>query len=195
MPLVDIQNLTRQQLKDQKAELIEEASKEPVPELAARYVQALTDAKARDESLAVHAALTKDAQDELGGWQQQVEQLKQAREADAKEAEETIAKLQRELADANEAIQTHAAEMKRAASQADQIRKAAAAEVARATRSEADAGKREQAANKAKADAQQELAHMAEYTKSERGRLERQKVLAQKLEEVAKLEASLQGGE
>lgn len=52
MPLSTIENMTFAELRAQKAALIEAAAKEPVPELAARYVQGRTDAKQRDERMA-----------------------------------------------------------------------------------------------------------------------------------------------
>lgn len=51
MTLVEIENLTAAELKSRKAELIEQAKKAKVDELAARYVQARTDATIRDEKL------------------------------------------------------------------------------------------------------------------------------------------------
>lgn len=53
MNLHEIENMTAAELKADKSELIELAKAEPVADLAARYVQARTDAKIRDEAMAV----------------------------------------------------------------------------------------------------------------------------------------------
>lgn len=52
MTLIEIENLSFADLKKQRAELITEAAKATAEELAARYVDARTDAKQRDEKLA-----------------------------------------------------------------------------------------------------------------------------------------------
>jgi hypothetical protein len=49
--LENIQNMTGQELKSKRDVLIAEAQLASLPELAARYVQSLTDAKLRDEKL------------------------------------------------------------------------------------------------------------------------------------------------
>jgi len=56
MSLVEIENLSHADLKAQRDTLISAAAKAPAVELAARYVQARTDAKARDEKLAEQGA-------------------------------------------------------------------------------------------------------------------------------------------
>lgn len=55
MGICDIENLSAAELKAQKAELLEAAKATPVDDLAARYLQARTDAKQRDEKLAEQA--------------------------------------------------------------------------------------------------------------------------------------------
>ena len=56
MSLHEIENLTHAELKAQRDELVKAAAHEHVADLAARYVQARTDAKARDEKLAEQGA-------------------------------------------------------------------------------------------------------------------------------------------
>lgn len=86
MQLHDIENLSVEELKGRKAELIAEAAKAPPAELAARYVQARLDAKARDATLAeqgrtiatLNATLEKERQeraDERQAAQQERQQL------------------------------------------------------------------------------------------------------------------------
>lgn len=53
MKLHDIENLTHAELKAGRTELIEEAKTAPHDDLAARYVQARLDSKARDETMSV----------------------------------------------------------------------------------------------------------------------------------------------
>ena len=52
MELTDIEGLAAAELKKRRDELVAEAAKAPVEQLAARYVQARTDATRRDEKLA-----------------------------------------------------------------------------------------------------------------------------------------------
>ena len=52
MELTDIEGLAAAELKKRRDELVAEAAKAPVEQLAARYVQARTDATRRDEKMA-----------------------------------------------------------------------------------------------------------------------------------------------
>jgi len=70
MTLPDIENLTFAELKARRDELIAEAAKQPVNELAGRYVKARTDAKMRDESLGEQAGIIKALQDGSGALQE-----------------------------------------------------------------------------------------------------------------------------
>lgn len=52
MELHEIENLSATEIKEQRAQLIEDAKAAPVDQLASRYMQARLDAKTRDEKLA-----------------------------------------------------------------------------------------------------------------------------------------------
>ncbi len=73
MKLHEIENLTASELKDRKPELIEAAKLASVDDLAARYVQARTDAKLRDESLAEQAKTLEALRTGLEAAKQQAE--------------------------------------------------------------------------------------------------------------------------
>lgn len=60
MKLTDIENLTHDELKARRLELITAAETGDVKELATRFVDARTDAKLRDEKLAEQAATLKN---------------------------------------------------------------------------------------------------------------------------------------
>lgn len=63
MKLSEIENLSHADLKAKRAELIEAIKGEPAAELAARYIQARTDAKMRDEKLSEQGETIKALQD------------------------------------------------------------------------------------------------------------------------------------
>lgn len=118
MNLTDIENMTHAQLKERHAELVAEAAKQPADALAARYVQARTDAKQRDEKLAEQGKTITLLQQSLD---------KAAAELESSDSE--LAKAQGQLAEqerviaahitaANDTLMAHAAEL-------DQLRKGA----------------------------------------------------------------------
>lgn len=75
MTLNEIENLSAADLKARRDELVAEAGKAPVKELAAQYVRARTDAKHRDEALADQAATIRALQDGMGAMQGKVASL------------------------------------------------------------------------------------------------------------------------
>ena len=80
MSLTEIENLAHAELKAQRDELVKAAAKAPANELAARYVQARTDAKARDEKLAEQGRTINALND---ACETAKEKLAQAREANS----------------------------------------------------------------------------------------------------------------
>ena len=71
MTITDIENLSFAELKAKRVELIEAAKAVPLDDLAARYVQARTDATARDEKLAEQGKTIIALQDGLAAAKQQ----------------------------------------------------------------------------------------------------------------------------
>ena len=76
MTLEQIENMSVAELKATRTELIEAARGLPPEDVAARYVQARTDAKARDETLAKQGRTITALQDGAAAAKQQVESLR-----------------------------------------------------------------------------------------------------------------------
>ncbi len=89
MPSHDIENSSFTELKAGKDSFVASATKWPVDELAARYVQARTDAKGRDEKLAEQA-------DTLGHLNEALAAAKEDRNITKAEADKSITRLQSE---------------------------------------------------------------------------------------------------
>lgn len=107
MTLIEIENLTFAELKSHRSEAIEAAKAADVGELAARFVDARTDAKQRDEKLGEQGKIIVLLQDSLERAAQQFAEFQ--RRADAAEqsctvANNTIAGLRDELAKAREEL-------------------------------------------------------------------------------------------
>jgi len=141
----DIENMTADELKARSAELAEALNAEPPADLAARYVQARTDAKRRDEKLAEQGktitalrtgldATTQKADEAMAAAQRLAERcdaLAQAAEAaQVQRADETAAlgaKLAAETARANR-LKTEAIRNNRALTTAAKVLNDAQAE-------------------------------------------------------------------
>lgn len=73
MSIHDIENMTFAELKAQRAELVKEAETLDRKDVAARYIQARTDATQRDEKLAEQARILESLQTGLEASKQQAE--------------------------------------------------------------------------------------------------------------------------
>lgn len=91
MKLHDIENLPFAELKARRVELVKVAIVTEVDELAARYVQARTDAKGRDEKLAEQAKT-------LAALQEGLEAVKEREALTTKACDEAVAAIQKESA-------------------------------------------------------------------------------------------------
>lgn len=75
MNIAEIENLSFSELKAGGVNLVEAAQKLPAEELAARYVQARTDAKQRDEKLAEQGETIRALHEGLGAGKEKVQSL------------------------------------------------------------------------------------------------------------------------
>ena len=100
MKIHDIENMPAVELKSRRDELIEAVKEDPA--LAARYVQARTDAKMRDEKLLDQGRFITDLENQLAESHEANKKLKAELEKVRQKTSETIQKLQSDLAKARE---------------------------------------------------------------------------------------------
>lgn len=86
MSLANIENMPAAELKANRESLVAESAKEPVEQLAARYVQARTDAALRDEKLSEQGRTITLLQESLT----EAKALLQKREAEIRETERQL---------------------------------------------------------------------------------------------------------
>ena len=113
MQLSEIENLDAAALKAGRSELIEAAKAAPAAELAARYVQARTDAKQRDQKLAEQGETIKHLQsalDEAAKREAGARSETQQAETAASEAKKQIAALKDEAVGLTEELRALRAE-------------------------------------------------------------------------------------
>lgn len=162
MTLIDIENLSAGELKKRRDDLVAEAAKANVEELASRYVQARFDATMRDDKLAeqgvtintLNDALAAakqcyiDSQNALGMATGSLAELEKKHATDCAAHGEACAKLQADAKAALEKVQSEAAAaLTAAANEINATRAALAKETARANRNAALAARCEGAIN------------------------------------------------
>ncbi len=162
MTLIEIENLSTDELKKRRDELVAEAAKADAKELAARYVQARCDAAMRDDKLREQGVTINTLNDALATAKESIKQLSSAlNERNAALADlakkhaahcaahgEACAKLQADAKAALEKVQNEAAAaLVAATNEINATRAALAKETARANRNAALAARCEGAIN------------------------------------------------
>lgn len=115
MTLIEIENLSAADLKAKKAELVEVAKAADVGELAARYVQARTDATCRDEKLAEQGTTITALHESLAAHKAKIDKMAAEAEDAGRVASENEARLAQAIDNSQKSLaETHATLVKTA---------------------------------------------------------------------------------
>lgn len=118
MKIIDIENLSVEELKEQRAELVHSAMAADLGDLASRYIQARTDAKKRDVTLGEQGRTIATLNDSLDDARKHVGDLAATHAAQAEAAAARIREVEAERDASNVSLQNHAEESSKRQEQA-----------------------------------------------------------------------------
>lgn len=105
MKLHEIENLSVAELKARRSELATAIANEPVQEIASRYIQARTDAKARDEKLAEQGKAIADLEKQLQSARNKSDEAKTILEHRTSQYRQQVSDLESRNAELEKALQ------------------------------------------------------------------------------------------